>query len=299
MLPGHDKSVPYRFLILLLGGLVLTQPLSALGWRAYHLPGSAVALALAGGGAALPGDMTLATVSPAHVWGLEGEAVEFGYLKMFGDLKSYGVKWQTLWRARPMQLVLRSIVEEDLELRNDVPTAEPLAYFSARLLSATLLRGWRLGTTNLGLGITFAYQRMYEYSARGLWLSAGWQGEPLPWLRWSLTLNNLGLGEALYRERDPVALRAGAGVAVKTPLRGSYLSLDLWLDEQQGLVPCLAWQSSGKVVRFIAGARWRTGIPLLAAGFQLTYHRWVVSYAYGYQDRALGQPYMLSLSRRL
>ncbi len=243
--------------------------------------------------------MTLATVSPAHVWGLEGEAVEFGYLRMFGDLAGYGVKWQTAWRARPMQLVLRSTVEEDLELRNDAPTAEPLAYFSARLLSATLLRGWRLGTTNLGLGITFAYQRMYEYSARGLWLSAGWQGEPLPWLRWSLTLNNLGLGEALYHERDPVALRAGAGLAVKTPLRGSYLSLDLWFDEQQGLDPCQAWKGSGQVMRLIAGIRWEAGAPLLAAGFQLTYHRWVVSYASGYQDRALGQPYMLSLSRWL
>ena len=299
MLPGRDRSAPYRHLVLLLAGLALTQSLSALGWRAHHLPGSATALALAGGGAALPGNMTLATLNPAHVWGLEGEAVEFGYLRMFGDLAGYGVKWQTAWRARPMQLVLRSTVEEDLELRNDVPTAEPLAYFSARLLSATLLRGWRLGTTNLGLGITFAYQRMYEYSARGLWLSAGWQGEPLPWLRWSLTINNLGLGEALYHERDPVALRAGAGLAVKTPLRGSYLSLDLWLDEQQGLVPCLAWQGSGQVIRLSAGIRWEAGAPLLAAGFQLSYHRWVISYAYGYQDRALGKPYMLSLSRQL
>ena len=299
MLHGRDKSVLHRFLIPFLGALVLVHSLSALGWRAHHLPGSAIALALAGGGAALPGNMTLTTVNPAHVWGLEGEAVEFGYLRMFGDLAGYGVKWQTAWRARPMQLILRSTVEEDLEIRGDVPTTEPLAYFSARLLSATLLRGWRLGTTNLGLGITFAYQRMYEYSARGLWLSAGWQGEPLPWLRWSLTLNNLGLGKALYHERDPVALRAGAGVAVKTPLRGSYLSLDLWFDEQQGLVPCLAWQSSGEVMRLNAGIRWEAGALLLAAGFQLTYHRWVVSYAYGYQDRALGQPYMLSLSRWL
>ena len=198
-----------------------------------------------------------------------------------------------------MQLVLRSMVEEDLELRNDVPTAEPRAYFSARLLSATLLRGWRLGTTNLGLGITFAYQRVYEYSARGLWLSAGWQGEPLPWLRWNLTLNNLGVGDALHRERDPVALRTGAGVAVRTPLRGSYISLDLWFDDRQGLVPCLAWQGSGQVMQFLAGVRWETGSPLLTAGFQLAYHRWAVSCAYGYQDRALGQPYMLSLSRRL
>lgn len=299
MPPGRDRSAQRRFLIFLLAGLASVQSLSALGWRAHHLPGSATALALAGGGAAIPGNMTLTTVNPAHVWGLEGEAVEFGGLSMFGDLTGYGLKWQVPWRARPTQLILRSMAEDDLELRDETPTAEPLAYFSARLLSATFLRGWRLGATNLGLGITFAYQRTYEYSARGLWLSAGWQGEPLPWLRWSLTVNNLGVGEALNRERDPVALRAGAGVAVKTPLGGSYLSLDLWLDDRHGLIPCLAWQGSGEVLRFLAGIRWETGAPLLAAGFQLTYHRWAVSYAFGYQDRTLGQPHMLSLCRRL
>lgn len=286
-------------LIALLTGLTVVQPLAALGWRSYHLPGSASALALASGGIALPGDIGLTSLSPVHVWGLAGEAVEFGYLRMFGDLAGYGLRWHSAWRDRPVQLLLRSLTEDKIELRGEVPTAEPLAFFSARLLSATLVRGWRLGATNLGLGVTFAYQRIFEYSAAGLWLSAGWQGEPLPWLRWSLTVSNLGIGEALYRERDPVATRAGAGVAVKTPLGGSYLSLDLWWDKQQGLVPILAWRGSGQVVRLMAGVRWEMDTPLLTAGFRLAYHRWTVSYAYGYQNRALGQPNMFSLSRRL
>ena len=299
MTPAYGTPGPRRVLIALFIGLAAVQSLPALGWRAYHLPGSATALALAGGGMALPGDLALTTVSPVHVWGLEGKAVEFGYLRMFGDLAGYGVKWQSTWRSRPVQLILRSMAEEEIELRGSVPTAEPLALFSARLLSATLLRGWRLGATNLGLGITFAYQRVFTYAARGLWLSAGWQGEPLPWLRWSITVNNLGVGEALYRERDPVALRAGAGVAVRTPLRGSYLSLDLWLDEYQGLVPSLGFRGSGQVVEIIAGVRWDRGAPLLAAGIRVAYHRWSVAYAYSYQSRALGQPHMLSVSRRL
>jgi len=298
-MPDRNKPGRQRLLAAILTGLLAVQPLSALGWRASHLPGSATALALAGGGAALPSDITLATVSPVHVWGLEGEALEFGYLRMFGDLTGYGVKWQSSWRAKPIQLIFRSMAEDEIELRGDVPTAEPLAFFSARLLSASLVRGWRLGASHLGLGLTFAYQRIFEYAARGLWLSAGWQGEPLPWLRWSLTVNNLGMGEALYRKRDPVAFRAGAGLAIKTPLLGSYLSLDLWLDEQQGMVPCLGWHGSGRIVRLIAGLRWGTDAPLLTAGFQLSYHRWAVSYAYGYQDHALGQPHMVSLSRRL
>ncbi|MFB0515628.1 MAG: hypothetical protein ACETWG_03380 [Candidatus Neomarinimicrobiota bacterium] len=288
-----------RILTTILIGLTAVQSLFALGWRASHLPGSATALALAGSGTALPGDISLSTVSPAHVWGLGREAVEFGYLRMFGDLVGYGVRWQSYRRSRPVQLILRSMTEDEIELRGEVPTAEPLAYFSARLLSVTLIQGWRLGTTKLGWGLTFAYQRIFEYSARGLWLSAGWQGEALLWLRWGLTVTNLGVGEALDQERDPVALRAGAGVAVKTPLKKSYLSFDLWFDEQQGILPSAGWHCSGRFLRLMAGIRWENTAPLLAVGFQLVYRRWAVSSAYGYQNRALGQPYMVSLSRWL
>ncbi len=299
MHPAADRVILRWALIAWLSTLMMVQSLSALGWRAYHLPGSATALALVGGGAALPGNISLTLVNPAHVWGLEGEAVEFGGLRMFGNLRGYDLRWQHPWRGKPAQLILRSLSEDDLELRGEVPTAEPLAYFSTHLLSATFLRGWRLGTNDLGLGLTLAYQRTFEYSARGVWLSIGCQGELLPWLRYSFTVNNLGIGETLNRKRDEVATRMGAGLAIRTPLAGSYLSLDLWLDDQQDLIPYLAWQSSGEVLRFLAGVRWKEDVYLVAAGIQLIHQRWAVSYAYGYEDQSLGQPQMLSLSRQL
>ncbi len=299
MHPAADRVIPRWALIAWLSTLMMMQSLSALGWRAYHLPGSATALALVGGGAALPGNISLTLVNPAHVWGLEGEAVEFGGLRMFGNLRGYDLRWQHSWRGKPVQLILRSLSEDDLELRGEVPTAEPLAYFSTHLLSATFLRGWRLGTNDLGLGLTLAYQRTFEYSARGVWLSIGCQGELLPWLRYSFTVNNLGIGETLNRKRDEVATRMGAGLAIRTPLAGSYLSLDLWLDDQQDLIPYLAWQSSGEVLRFLAGVRWKEDVYLVATGIQLIHQRWAVSYAYGYEDQSLGQPQMLSLSRQL
>ncbi|UCD36720.1 MAG: hypothetical protein JSW54_07700 [Fidelibacterota bacterium] len=290
-------SVPLWASIVLLSGWGLVVPLSALGWRASYLPGSASALALATGGTALPGDMSLTGISPVHVWGSEREILEFGYLRMFGDLAGYGVRWQSTWRQRPLQFLLRSMAEDDIELRSEIPTAEPLALFSARLITATVMRGWRLGATSLGLGLTLAYQRVFEYSARGAWLSAGWQGEPLPWLRWSLTVCNLGAGEALNTRVDPVAPRVGLGLALKTPLWGSYISSDLWYDEQHQLIPSMAWQGSGQVMRLAAGVRWQSETILLTAGFRLTHHRWMLSYAYGYQNGTLGQPHMVSLSR--
>ena len=163
---------------------LLSDPsLKALGWRANYLPASATALSLAGGGRALPSAITLTTVNPAHVWGERREAVEYGYLRMFGDLAGHTLRWHGPWRTKPLQLVLRSMVEDGIELRGEVPTADPLAYFSARMLSATILRGWTVGATQLGLATTFAYQRIFNYAASGLWLSAGLRGDHLPGLR--------------------------------------------------------------------------------------------------------------------
>ena len=280
--------------------LALAQSLAALGWRANFLPASATALALAGGGRALPGSATLSMVSPAHLWGSQAEELEIGYLRMFGDLVGYGIRWHGTGRDRPTELVLRSLVDDDLELRDTVPTADPLSFFSARLLSATLMRGWQLGNTRLGLGITAAYQRVFEYAGRGAWLSAGWQGELLPWLRWGLTVNSLGIGEALLPGGEAEYLQAaGAGLAIRTPFWGSYLALDLAWEPIRGVVPTVAWQTAGSILQLAFSMRWEDDSSLLAAGFQWEYRRWVVAYAYAYQSSALGQPHMITLSRRL
>ena len=297
-LKGKHSCAPA--ILLLAVCLAAAQSLSALGWRASFLPSSATALALAGGGRALPGNMTLSLVSPAHLWGAQSEQLEFGYLRMFGDLAGFGVRWHRYRNGRPVQLVLRSQVEDELELRGPVPTADPLALFSARLLSVTYLWGRRLGATRLGFGLTAAYQRIFEYSGSGFWVSAGWQGEPLPWLRWGLSVDNLGVGESLVAGGDPGSLfSAGAGLAVKTPLWNSYVSLDLGWEETLGPVPTTAWHVPGDVLQLNLSVRWEGEDPLLAAGFQWKYRRWAVAYSYAYQSRVLGLPHMITLGRRL
>ena len=302
MMPSRPPSrgaVPGLVGLLLLVNLVSVPALEGLGWRTSYLPASATAMSLAGGGIALPSDIALTKVNPAHIWGADRETVEYGYLRMFGDLAGNKLRWHGPWRSKPLQLILRSMAEDGLELRGETPTSEPLAYFSARMLSVTLSRGWVLGTTRMGLSTTLAYQRIFNYAARGVWLSAGWQGAATSWLRWGLTVSNLGVGERLANERESVGVRAGVGLAVKTSWPGGELMLDLLIDEDQGLLPSLGWQGSGQIFSLMAGIRWVTGAPLLAAGFRFRHHRWSVSYAYSYQDLTLGQPQMFTLSRRL
>ncbi|MFC1547480.1 hypothetical protein ACFL5M_03015 [Candidatus Neomarinimicrobiota bacterium] len=285
--------------VALLLSLMAVHSLLALGWRASYLPGSAMALALGGGGAAHPYNIALTMANPVHVWGLDGEALEVGHLRMFGDLKGYNLRWHRTVKDRPLQLVLHSMVEDEIELRSDIPTAQPLGYFSARLMTASIIRGWQLGGIRIGVNLTGAYQRIFEYSAWGTWMSAGIQGEPLPWMRWGLTVSNLGFATVLNVESESVIPRLGAALAVKTPLQSSYLSLDLWGDEYRGFVPAISWRGSGSVLGLTAGVRWEKDTPLITAGIDISYHQWTIAYAYGYQETTLGQPHLLSLGRNL
>ncbi len=279
--------------------LVLWQPLEALGWRAGYLPGSAQVLALAGGGLAVPADLELTTVNPAHLFGSDGESLEYGYLRMFGGLGGHTLRWQGHYRGRPTQLGLRSLSDDRLELRGEVPTAEPLAYFGAYLVTATVRRGYRLGSTTLGIGLTGAYQRIFHYSARGLWLTAGWRGAFSPALSWGLAAHNLGFGGTLNAEAELPGARLGAGLAYHTAFLASTIGVDLWYDGRYGAWPVLSWQAGSQVLRLYAGLRWLPGAVLVSAGCRLTHHRWSLTYAVGYQEAALGLPQMLTVGRSL
>jgi hypothetical protein len=237
--------------------------------------------------------------NPAHVWGQNSEVLEVGYLRMFGDLKGYSLRWHRIVKERPLQLVLQSRVEDDIELRGDVPTAQPLGYFSARLMTASMVRGWQLGAIRMGVTLTGAYQRIFEYSAWGAWLSTGCQGEPLPWLRWSLTVSNVGVATSLNAESESINPRLGAALAIRTPLQDSYLSIDLWADEVHRIMPALSLRGAAGALNLAAGLRWENDAPLFTVGFDINYRQWNIAYAYGYQENTLGQPSLLSLGRNL
>ena len=268
----------------------------AAGWRASHLPGSAPAMSLAGGGRALPANMLLSGVNPAHVWQDRAEQVEYGHLKLFAGSRGHTFRWHAGPQGKPTQIVLQSVVDDDLELRGTVPTAEPLAKFQAWLMTATLNRGITLGGTRLGIGITAAYERIYVYSARAAWFSIGWQGAFNDWLSWGVSVQNLGIAADLNRQNDPVGLRSGAGLAARLP-GDHYLSLDLVNDDLTGLMPVAGWYHQGVLLTTFGGMRLTGNDILLSGGFSLLWKAWSLSYALAYQDSQLGIPTIFTLAR--
>ena len=280
--------------------LTAALPLQALGWRSSYLAASPLALALAGGGTAWMPDAYLIEINPAHVWGVDGESIGYGHLRMFGNLGGHVVTWQGALRGRPTQFRLRTLAEDDIELRGDVPTAEPLGTFGARLIEAELSRGWMLGTLQVGVSLTAAYQRIFEYDGRGVWLSAGLLGNLGSRVRWGLSVSHIGVGEGPGTSDLASQLwRLQGGVMLKLlPLFGQ-IGIDAGFDSRSNVLTGVVWQTGTGPWQVCLGLRQVAGEYRLGLGFGLSHERWRVAYAYSYQGRTLGQPQMIQVSRQL
>lgn len=285
--------------ILLVLSLVLLLPRygAATGGRSAYLPGSALALALAESGAAFAGRSDLTSVNPAHVWGTTFESINYGHLQMFGDLASHNLRWHGNYRNRPTQLELRSVIEDALELRNS-PTEEPLGEFSARYLSASVFRGVQVGDIKFGVGVTYAYQRIYEYAASSLTFAFGSSGNITNWLSWGAAVQGLGVAQKLHIEPVDLPLRINLGVASQLPWAPGLLMVDAIYDPLTKWRPSLAYIHSGGFYSISAGVRIFEDESMFTGGVELHHGKWILAYGIGFQNAALGQPQMFSFKRK-
>ncbi len=290
-------------MISVLGWLLLvgTQPLSATGWRTSYLPSSSVSIGLAGGGIALPAQLSLSQVNVAHIRGIGGEYLEYSNLRMFAGLGGHAIRWRLPNDDHPAMVQVSSVSDDGYELR-DGPSSEPLGYFGVRLFTATVARSFAVGSGYMGISLTGAYEQIYIYSARGAWLSMGWQQELTPSVRVGASIRNIGYAEPLNIAGESLMPQGGLGIAVKLPWGDSWLSGDALYEEigtaEPVITPIFSVQSGIDNLKIYIGARFESQETLYTAGIQLSHKRWVAGYGYGYQSGPLGNPQMISFGWR-
>lgn len=281
--------------------LVSAKPLSGSGWRTGYLPSSSVSIGLAGGGIALPAQISLSQVNVAHIRGIDGEYLEYSNLRMFAGLGGNSIRWRLPNNDYPTMVHIGSISDDDIELR-DGPSSEPLGYFGVRLITAAVARSFAVGGGFIGISITGAYQQIYIYSARSAWLSLGWQQQLTPWLRVGASIRNLGFSEPMNTAEESLKPQAGLGIALKLPWADSWISGDALYEQisavESVITPIIALQSGIDNLKFYVGLRIAPHETLYTAGVQLSHKQWVAGYGYGYQNGTLGNPQMVSFGWR-
>jgi hypothetical protein len=121
---------------------------------------------------------------------------------------------------------------DDLELREEVPTEQPLGHFSAFDMALYLSYGVGIGeTVQVGGSVKWIYSRLYESNAKGLLIDLGARHETvIPGLIIAAALLNLGPQFQYEQESFDAPLTLKLGAAYTLPWHPSESDFNLAYD---------------------------------------------------------------------
>lgn len=209
-------------------------------------------------GARLPGETSNTSIS--YGWGAAGVGIAF--LASFSGLTG-------------------------IEVRDDLPTPEPLSTTSAYDLAAGVSVGFPLAGGGIGFALKGIYEKLHYADAFGIALDAGIQ-IPLPGnlLTGGAAVRNLGRMGVLDHERLKLPGSVAIGIAFARPVElGSWrftAGADVWKPADDWTQLRVGLEASHDPLRLRLGTRQGTGWRTISAGFGLALGGWRFDYAYIY-----------------
>ena len=209
---------------------------------------------------------------------------------LYGDDRFTSLMWGQSWSGGGVALAVAYNGITGIEVRGDLPTAEPLAYTSAHDLAAGLSAGIKF-SNGLAAGITAKgiYEKLYQADAFGLALDAGVQ-LPLPvaggLLQGGVAVRNLGRMGRLEEERLRLPWSLAGGVALREPLELGRVTLragaDLWKPYEDWARVRVGAEARRDPLALRLGTRQGKGWGVITAGLGLRFGVWALDYSYEY-----------------
>lgn len=194
---------------------------------------------------------------------------------------------------------LRYAALNDLELRSDRPTDEPLAVFGA---TAIALDGNYSRQTKIGLLSTklrYISMQLFDESATGFAMDIGLQHNVNDKLSVGFSLLNLGSMSKLYKEKPklPVRLIAGANYAFNFNEIDNSLFIALEKSSMaEGIILRIGEVANWNKLQFLIGTQFSKEVISISGGIGLRLGVYNIKYGIQVGSQALGIPQMLSLS---
>jgi hypothetical protein len=159
-------------------------------------------------------DATALYWNPAGLGGLEGTQLHLMHNEWLQSLRQEFVGVAHATDLGTFALGFTALSQDDLELREELPSAEPLGHFSAFDLAFHAGYGRALvHDVQAGLAVKFVYSRLYEDNAKGLLVDAGLRHDTrIPGLSIAAALQHFG-GKFKYVADEfdaPRTVRLGA-----------------------------------------------------------------------------------------
>jgi len=193
----------------------------------------------------------------------------------------------------------RYIALNDLELRSDRPTDDPLAVFGA---TAIALDGNYSRQTKIGLLSTklrYISMQLLDESATGFAMDISLQHNVNEKLNVGFSLLNLGSMSELYKEKPKLPVRLIAGSSYLFKINNIDNSIFIALEKSSiadGIIFRVGEVTSWNKLQFLIGTQFSKEVASISGGIGIRLGAYDIKYGIQFGSQFLGIPQMLDLS---
>ena len=194
---------------------------------------------------------------------------------------------------------VRYVALNDLELRSDRPTDDPLAVFGA---TAIALDGNYSRQTKIGLLSTklrYISMQLLDESATGFAMDISLQHNVNEKLNVGFSLLNLGSMSELYKEKPKLPVRLIAGSSYLFKINNIDNSIFIALEKSSiadGIIFRVGEVTSWNKLQFLIGTQFSKEVVSISGGIGIRLGAYDIKYGIQFGSQSLGIPQMLDLS---
>ena len=194
---------------------------------------------------------------------------------------------------------VRYVALNDLELRTDRPSDDPLAVFGA---TAITLGGSYIKQTKIGLLNTklhYISMQLLDESANGFAMDIGLQHSISDKFNVGFSLLNLGSMSELYKEKPKLPVRLIAGTSYLFKINNTDNSLFVALEKSsvvEGIILRVGEIANWNKLQFLIGTQFSKDVASISGGIGIRLGAYDIKYGIQFGSQSLGIPQMLDIS---
>lgn len=222
----------------------------------------------------------------------------FAYGNWLAGTQMASMKWRGQIRQASGGLDIRYVGLDDIELRPNKPTSEPLGHYAAFGLSFRSMIGWERGNHQFGVGLQYVNMQIYQESASGMAIDLGWGWSVRDNITFTLSALNMGKMNALSALKPQLPQRIMSSIIFTQESYRAFLGV-----ESNSLVqdPILYMGGNGQYNNLIFGTTimHTDGMKSISGGVGVQFGVYSVTYGIQWGDQHIGMPQILDISIRL
>ena len=224
--------------------------------------------------------------------------LSFAYGKWFGETENLSFEWQGNIKSQSTGISMRYVGINDIELRDNRPSSDPLGYYGAYGVSTKVASSFSRGNINYGFALQMISMQIYQDESSGFAADLGISWQVTEKINIASSIVNFGKMNSFRNDKPVLPTRFTNIFTYNLNSADIFVSYEInELIEK----PIYSLGSAFKVdnVFFGATATINDDSRMIASGIGVNLGSYSFSYGFQYGNQDIGFPQIIDISFRL